>query len=153
MNRLFEAVRESEVFERLEELGITRRKVFQYVGLFCFQLVIYWIFLSMNLKLVAACPDGITFGDPREPLLRFWLISGLPFAWLAYSDKTWRSSDAAPVCTGAWYAVCVALSSRISCPMTGLYLFIPFILAALVAHGVGTLGQYLKSRHSSHAFS
>jgi hypothetical protein len=144
---------DSEVFERLEELGITRRKIFQFVGLFCFQVVIYSIYLSMHLKLMTACPDGVTFNDPREPLLRFCLISALPFALLAYSDAGWRSSDAAPVCAGAWFAVCRGLSSRISCPMTGIYLFIPFILAAVLAHGLGTLGHYLKSRHSSQAFS
>jgi hypothetical protein len=71
----------------------------------------------------------------------FCLIFALPFSVLAFSDKTWRSSDAAPVSLGAWAAVFLGFSFEYSdtCPMTAALLFLPLVLSALLAHVVGTL--------------
>jgi hypothetical protein len=45
--------------------------------------------------------------DVMRPLVNFCLVSALPFGVLAYSDKTWRSSDAS-ICLGAWIVVCAS---------------------------------------------
>ncbi|MGA7287174.1 MAG: hypothetical protein WBX02_03690, partial [Terriglobales bacterium] len=75
-------------------------------------------------------------GDLMRPLLKFCLLSALPFAVLAYRDQNWRSSDAAPVCVVAWIAVCAVFGPKYgtSCPMAFTLPFVPFILSALLAH-------------------
>jgi hypothetical protein len=146
MNRFFEAVAENEIVSGLcEALGITWRKVFQYLGLFCFLVIIYSTCLSSYLKFVLGAPPEVTFGGLMRPLLKFCLVSALPFGLLAYSDETWRSSDAAPVCLGAWVLVCYGFSLHcVICPVGVAFPFFPFILTALLAHTVGTLCQLAK---------
>jgi hypothetical protein len=64
---------------------------------------------------------------------------------LAYSDKNWRSSDAGPICAGAWIAVCAGFSFKCELCAFGLaFLFFPFVLSASLAHGVGTLFRFLR---------
>jgi hypothetical protein len=83
------------------------RKTFQYLALFFFLVVIYAIYLAMHLRAIhAATESDSLFG----PLAKLCLISALPFAVLAYSDKGWCSNDAAPVCVAAWITACVGLS-------------------------------------------
>lgn len=120
------------------------RKIFQYLALFCFLIVIYAIYLAIHLRAIQAGtgPDSL-FGL----LARLCFISALPFAFLAYSDKDWCSNDAAPVCLAAWITVCVGLSFQ--CKMCALGLatvFFPFILTALLAHGFGALCRFAKDR-------
>jgi hypothetical protein len=120
------------------------RKRFQYLALFCFLVVIYAIYLAMHLGVIHAGtePDSL-FG----PLAKISLISALPFAVLAYSDKGWGSNDAAPVCLAAWITVCVGLSFRCKICALGLAtVFFPFIFSALLAHGFGTLCRFAKDR-------
>jgi len=97
MNRLFEAIANDEVLSvGGAELGITSRKVSEYLGLFCFLLAIYCPCISHYVRfIVAEPPNGYRFGDLMKPLFGTCLISAFPFAVLAYRDKTWRSSDAA----------------------------------------------------------
>ena len=114
MNRLFEAIANDEVIsERWEELGITWHKVRQYLGLFCFLVVIYWSCLSSYVKFLlteSTIPGGFGFGDVMKPLVGTCLVSALAFGVLAYSDKTWRSGDAARVILGAGIVVYMGLS-------------------------------------------
>lgn len=122
----------------------SNRKVFQYLALFCFLVVIYATYLAMHLRVVHAGtePDSL-FG----PLAKLCLISALPFAVLAYSDEAWCSNDAAPVCLVAWITVCVGLSFQCKICALGLAtVFLPFILSALLAHGFGTLCRFAKDR-------
>lgn len=115
------------------------RKVFQYLALFCFLVIIYAIYLAMHLK---AVHSGDSIGGT---LARLCLISALPFAVLAYSDEEWCSNDAAPICLAAWITVCVGLSFQCKICMLGLAtVFFPFIFSALVAHGFGTLCRFVK---------
>jgi presenilin-like A22 family membrane protease len=120
------------------------RKIFQYLALFFFLVAIYAIYLAILLTVIHAGtePDSL-FG----PLTKLCLISALPFAVLAYSDKGWCSNDAAPVCLAAWITVCVGLSFRCKICALGLAaVFFPFILSALLAHGFGTLCRFAKDR-------
>jgi len=115
------------------------RKVFECLGLFCFLVVTYAIYLALHLRVVHAGPEQV------EPLAKLCLISAFPFALLAYSDKAWSSHDAAPVCLAAWIAVCVGFSFHCRICALGLAVtFFPFILCALVAHGLGTLCRFFK---------
>jgi hypothetical protein len=145
MNRLFEAIANDEVIsERCEELGITRHKVRQYLGLFCFLVVIYSLCLSSYVKFLSTestVPGGFGFGDVMKPLVGTCLVSAMPFGLLAYSDQTWRSGDAARVILGAGIVVYMGLSLqyRELCPMGVLLGLVPFTLSAQIAHTIGTL--------------
>jgi hypothetical protein len=145
MNRLFEAIANHDVLsERRAALGITGRKVYQYLGLFCFLLVIYSICIPGFVKFLAAePPEGYGFGDLMKPLIGFCLVLALPFGVLAYLDKAWRSSDAASVIICAWFAVYLGISAQHAklCPMGVAIPLLPFILSAHIAHSVGTFVQ------------
>lgn len=154
MNRLFEAIANDEVIsERWEELGITWHKVRQYLGLFCFLAVIYSLCLSGYVKFLSTestVPGGFGFGDVMKPLVGTCLVSALAFGVLAYSDKTWRSGDAARVILGAGIVVYMGLSLQYKelCPMGVLLALPPFTLSALIAHTIGTTVRRL-GKHDS----
>lgn len=120
------------------------RRVFQYLALFCFLVAVYSVYLAMHLRLVHAGAETDTF---LRTLAKLCFISALPFAALAYSDETWCSNDAAPVCVAAWIIVCIGLSFQCKICAIGLAtVFFPFILSALLAHGFGTLCRFAKDR-------
>jgi hypothetical protein len=118
-------------------LGITRRKAFHYLGLFCVLVVIY----SVYLKGIIAGPLAVELVSPGWLLARFCLISALPFGVLACFDQPWRSSDAAPVSVIAWSAVFGAffLKHPGACPSAVFLMFVPLVLSALLGHAVGAL--------------
>ncbi|HXM67064.1 MAG TPA: hypothetical protein VN911_10060 [Candidatus Acidoferrum sp.] len=118
-----------------EAAGLGQRRAQQYLGLFCVLAIIYSIYLHGILSGTAEVNLG------GWPLAKFCLISALPFAVLAFADKTWTSSDAAPVSLGAWAAVFGGFSMKYGsgCPITAAALFLPLVLAALLAHIVGAL--------------
>jgi hypothetical protein len=145
MTRLLEAIANDEVLSvGGVELGITWRKLSQYVGLLCFLLVIYWLCISKYVEFIGAVPpSGYGFRDVTKPLIGTCLISAFPFGLLAYSDKTWRSDDAAGVIIAVGMAVFKGLSLEYhrACSYfvpAGLAL-VAFVLSALLAHKVGTL--------------
>ena len=124
------------------------RKTFQYLTLFCFLVVTYAIYLAMQLRAAHQHPDEVQplFG----PLAALYLISAVPFAFLAYADNAWSSNDAAPVCVAAWIATCLGFSFQCKLCALGLcFTFFPFILAALLAHGFGTLCRFVKAKFSA----
>jgi uncharacterized membrane protein YGL010W len=106
-------------------------------------VVIYSLCLSSYVKFydAAAGSAGFGLGDLMKPLVGSCLVSALPFVALTYSDKTWRSSDAASVISAAWTVVYIGLSLQYNelCPMGPLMALVAFILSALLAHMVGTL--------------
>ena len=150
MNRLFEAIAKDEAFSAGGvEFGITWRKLSEYLGLFCFLLVIYGLCISHYVRFIDAEPaSGYGFGDLMKPLIGTCLISALPFGGLAYRDKTWRSGDAAGVIIGVWFAVDIGLSFRYdrTCSYFAAVLLalIPLILCAQIAHKIGTLCRQRK---------
>jgi hypothetical protein len=78
------------------------------------------------------------------------LTAAFPFAVLAYAERNWTSNDAAPVCAGAWVAACALLVHKHPMCAFGLgFIFLPFVVITLVAHGIGTLGSSLKQRGQS----
>lgn len=122
-----------------------RRKVFEYLGLFCFLAIVYAIYLSMHLRVMTgvanAPPANTLFGY----LVKLCLISAVPFAGLAYSDRAWDSTDAAPVCAAAWVVVCFGFSCNCTVCAIGLAVpFLPFVFSALIAHGIGLFCRKLK---------
>jgi presenilin-like A22 family membrane protease len=118
------------------------RKVFQYLALFCFLVVTYAIYLALHLKVIHA---GSETDSLFATLAKLCMVSAIPFAVLAFSDKEWCSNDAAPVSLAAWITVCVGLSFQCKICMLGLAtVFFPFILSALLAHGFGTFCRLVK---------
>ena len=127
-----------------QDAEIVRRKIFLSIGLFLFLLLVYASFLFKYY----------THPAPPDPDLGLFLtpclIAALPFAVLAYADKNWTSHDAAPVCAGAWVAACAVLVNRHPMCALGLgFVFLPFVVVTLLAHGIGTLGSSLKQRAQS----
>jgi hypothetical protein len=119
----------------------TRRKLLQYLGVFCFLAVIDWIYLSAFLDL------GVVDQARRDafPGLcgKVWLMSGAPFGVLSYIDKTWNSNEVFNISLGAWIVVVVALSSRFDlCPGGLLFFFAPLALSATLFHGIGLLCRW-----------
>jgi|SRR5690348_3364717 hypothetical protein len=129
-----------------EDSEIVRRKILVSLGLFFFLLLAYASFL---FKFYA----GPTTTDPfvnMELFLKPCLTAAFPFAILAYANKHWTSNDAAPVCAGAWLAACALLVNKHPMCALGLgFVFLPFVVSALVAHGIGTLASSLKLRAQS----
>jgi succinate dehydrogenase hydrophobic anchor subunit len=118
-------------------LGINRRKIFQYLGLFCVLVVIY----SIYMKGIVEGPDEGELSAPVWSLAKFCFISALPFGLLACAAQAWRSSDAAPVSVVAWITVFGGFSLKYpgGCPFAAFLLFVPLVLSALLGHTVGTL--------------
>jgi hypothetical protein len=120
----------------------SERKVRQCFGLFCFLVVTYAIYLGMHLGVFHAGSDQ---------LAKICFISALPFAALAYSDSAWSSNDAGPVCLAAWIAVCFAFSFKCTiCVIALAVTFFPFILSALLAHGLGATCRFFRDRIRGH---
>jgi hypothetical protein len=119
-----------------ESLAIDPRRARQFGGLFCALLAIYAVSIASYLKFITGAPVVIGLGDLMRPLIKFCVVSALPFAVLAYRDQNWSSSDAAPVCVVAWVAVCAVFGPKYgtSCPMAFTLPFVPFILTAVLAH-------------------
>jgi len=133
------------------ERRISQRKVFQYLGLFSVLVFIYAISLSRYLKFILAAPAISGLGDLMRPLVTFCTLSAFPFAVVAYSDKSWRSSDAAPVCAAAWAMVAAAFMHKYHTDCVPLVAapFVPFIASALVAHGAGHGTRFLLGKATS----
>jgi hypothetical protein len=120
----------------------SERKVLRHLGLFCFLVVTYAIYLGVHLGVLHAGSDQ---------LAKTCFISALPFALLAYSDNGWSSNDAAPVCLAAWTVVCVAFSFKCTICVIGLAVtFFPFIVSALLAHGLCAICRFFKDRIRGH---
>ncbi|MFL6437130.1 MAG: hypothetical protein ACJ71Q_06085 [Terriglobales bacterium] len=129
-----------------EDGEIVRRKIFLSIGLFFFLLLVYASFL-FNFFAGGIVPDPFA---NTGLFLKPCVTAALPFAVLAYADKHWTSNDAAPVCAGGWVAACALLVHKHPMCALGLgFLFLPFVVATLIAHGVGTLASSLKQRTQS----
>jgi hypothetical protein len=129
-----------------EDGEIVRRKIFLSIGLFFFLLLVYASFL-FNFFAGGIVPDPLA---NTGLFLKPCLTAALPFAVLAYADKHWTSNDAAPVCAGGWVAACALLVHKHPMCALGLgFIFLPFVAATLIAHGVGTLASSLKQRAQS----
>lgn len=129
----------------MEICGVERRKVLQYCCLFSLLVFIYAFGLSSYLESVFAKADAITgLGDLYGPLVRFCILSALPFAALAYSDKSWRSRDAARVCAVAWIVAADFMHrNHTYCALLLYFPFLPFIASATVAHAAGRATRFV----------
>jgi len=135
------------VAERLTSLGIDRRKISQYLGLFFVVLIFALICISMYLKAVSGPSDDAHIRAVCGRIFRLSLIAAIPFAMLAYFDSNWRSSDAAPVLLAAWIAAYAAFCTK--CAMCVLGVGIPFVIftfCALLAHVAGILWRVIRQR-------
>lgn len=135
------------VSQLLKSLGIDRRKVFQYLGLFFVVLIFAVICISIYVKSVTGPTDDAQIRAVLGKVFKLSLIGAIPFAMLASFDTNWRSGDAAPVLVAAWTAVYAAFSTQRQMCALGVGLpFIIFIFCALLGHMVGTLYRFVKHR-------
>ena len=135
------------VCQRLISLGIDRRKVFQYLGLFFVVLIFALICISMYVKAVTGPTDDAQLRAGLGKVFKLSLIAAIPFAMFAGFDNNWRSGDAAPVLVAAWIAAYAAFSTKCQMCVLGVGIpFIIFIFCALVGHMVGALYRFVKHR-------
>jgi len=122
-------------------LGIDGRKVFQYAGLFCVLAIIYSIYLKGAIEVLFSAPGDAAPHAFARQLMKVCVVSALPFALLAYADRPWRSTDAAPVSVAAWIAVFGGFVVKYgdACPIPAFVLFVPLVFSALAGHTLGKL--------------
>jgi hypothetical protein len=130
------------LFEFLESCD---RKLLQSVALGVVLFVIYSVYVRSFLA-------GQSNPSPPPPLtwataLRFFLLTGWPYAVLDLWDKDWNSTDAARV---AFVAFALSVSIWFHsfgfhvCGVIACSLFFPLLLTAAVSHGLGTLRHSLR---------
>jgi hypothetical protein len=129
---------------------IERRKVLWYVSLFVFLVIVYAVGLSRYLNFVAADgkPGGPVINTPLDlmpPMVRFCILSALPFAVLACYDKNWRSGEAAAVCAAAWALVAAGFMVKLhtNCLLLVVFPFPAFVASAAAAHAAGRAARSL----------
>jgi hypothetical protein len=138
------------VLQRLTSLGIDRRKMFQYLGLFFVVLIFALICISMYVRSITGPAYDAYVRAFFGRIFKLSLIAAIPFAMLAWFDQNWRSSDAAPVLAAAWSAAYAALSTKCRICMLGAGIpFVIFTFCALLGHMAGTLCRFLKYRDLS----
>jgi hypothetical protein len=118
----------------------TMRRVLQYGGLFVTLMIIYAIYLQGIIEgMIENGPDEIMPGDLVWALVKFCLISGAPFAVVAYADREWERENVAPVALAAWVAVFgyCARKYGVACPAAFALFFLPLVFSAIVAHKIG----------------
>ena len=74
-------------------------------------------------------------------LLKFFLITGWPYALLAFIDKDWRYKDASKIGSMAWLGAFLLLIHQYglnACPLGVLGMGIPFFMSGCLAHALGT---------------
>jgi hypothetical protein len=134
----------------VETFVVERRKIFQYVGLFLSLVFVYAVALSRYLDFVSA--DGKVGGpvintplDLMPPIIRFCILSALPFAGLACYEKNWRSSDAAAICAAAWAIVAAGFMVKLhtNCIILVAFPSPPFIASATVGHAAGRATRFI----------
>jgi hypothetical protein len=134
----------------VETFVVERRKIFQYIGLFLFLVLVYAVALSRYLDFVSA--DGKSGGpvintplDLMPPIIRFCILSALPFAGLACYEKNWRSSDAAAICAAAWAIVAAGFMVKLhtNCIILVAFPSPPFIASATVGHAAGRATRFI----------
>ena len=134
----------------METFVVERRKILQYVGLFSSLVFVYAVALSRYLDFVSA--DGKVGGpvintplDLMPPIIRFCILSALPFAGLACYEKNWRSSDAAAICAAAWAIVAAGFMVKLhtNCIILVAFPSPPFIASATVGHAAGRAARFI----------
>jgi uncharacterized membrane protein YiaA len=134
-------------FQRLTSLGIDRRKVFEYLGLFFVVLIFALICISVYVKVVTGPADDAQIRAVLGKVFKLSLVAAIPFAMFACFDNNWRSSDAAPVLVAAWIAAYATFSTKCQMCMLGVGIpFVIFISCALLGHMAGTLYRFVKHR-------
>src|SRR5919109_3050269 len=113
----------------------TCRSISECVGLFVVLLVTY----ALYMQSVVDAGNATVPPDLLRPLLKFCLISGAPFAVLAFADRDWASELAAPVALSAWATVFGYFAYKYGpvVPTECALLFLPLMLSALTAHAIG----------------
>ena len=116
--------------------------MYEGAGLFVVLAVVYAIYLQ---GLVDAA-DAVVRPDLTRLLAKFCLISGVPFAVLAFADRDWESEHAAPIALLAWGAAFWYFSQKYGagCPTEFSLFFIPLVISALAAHTIGALRHRLR---------
>jgi hypothetical protein len=136
--------------EKIESMGIPRRKAIEYAALFVVLGVVYYCDLLRDYKQAACTPVRmITPYTLFMIYLECFLYTAWPFAIMAGFDGTWRSKDAGNVFLAGYIAANVLWYRHTDCGfcmITGAFRVIPLALGALTAHGIGARLNRLRNR-------
>jgi hypothetical protein len=123
--------------EKIEFLGPFWKRAIEYTAMF----TALWIIYSSRIKGSNRC-IAITFDFAFTlQVVKFFLLTGWPFALVACLDTTWRDKDAARVFLAAYIATNVFWihAGRCGfCPYSAPFLMFPYILSALAGHRIGS---------------
>jgi hypothetical protein len=127
--------------EKIESIGVPRKKALEYLALFVVLGTIYYCDLTRDWKNSRACPDQvIMFSELPVIMLKFLAFTAWPFALVAGLDPTWRSKDAGNVFLAAYVAANVLWFHKTGCGFcvfAASFRIIPFVFCAMIAHGLG----------------
>ncbi|HEX7652025.1 MAG TPA: hypothetical protein VF607_00875 [Verrucomicrobiae bacterium] len=125
----------------LADLGMSPKKAAQYLALFLVLMVIYF-FHFVNAAQAATCnvDETITAGQAGLAFLKFFALTGWPFAVLAFGDAGWTSRDAGNVFLAAYFFTNVIWYLKSGCAFciyAAAFKIIPYVFCAWVAHSIG----------------
>ena len=127
--------------EKIEFIGVPRKKALEYLALFVVLGAIYYCDLTRDWKHSLSCPDQvIMFSELPMIMLKFLAFTAWPFALVAGLDPTWRSKDAGNVFLAAYMAANVLWFHKTGCGFcicAASFRIIPFVFCAMIAHGLG----------------
>jgi len=136
--------------EKLELLGVPRRKALEYASLFVVLGGLYYLDLLRDYKEAACTPvRTVTPYTLFMIYLECFLCTAWPFAIVAGFDGTWRSKDAGNVFLAGYVAANVLWYRHTDCGFCiigGAFRVIPLALGALTAHGIGARLNRLRNR-------
>lgn len=128
--------------EKIESLGLPRKKALEYAGMFVALTVIYYCYYLRDWKQNTCRPETtvVTIPELGVLMLKFLAFTAWPFALMAGFDSTWRSKDAGNVFLAAYVAGNVWFYHRTHCGFcifAAAFRIIPYVFCAWLAHGIG----------------
>ena len=136
--------------EKIESLGVPRRKALEYAALIVALGALYYWDLMRDYKQAACTPVRIITPYTLFVIyLNCFLYTAWPFAIVAGFDGAWRSKDAGNVFLAGYIAANVLWYRHTECGfciITGAFRIIPLVIGALTAHGIGARLNRLRNR-------
>ena len=127
------------ITERIQSIEPLRRKALESLGLLMILGIIYSVYLR-ELWSVPVCRDVALDFSYLLVLLKFLVLTGWPFALMAFLDETWSSKDAGRVFLAAFITTNAFWMHKYHhrfCPFSFAFEIFPYVFSASVAHAIG----------------
>jgi hypothetical protein len=138
----------SRMVDRIQEVEPWRRKVVESVGLLLVLGIIYSVYLKA-LWSIPVCRVVELDAAYLLVLLKFLMLTGWPFALLAFLDDSWRSKDAGRIFLAAFLTANAYWMHKYHhsfCQYSFAFEIFPYVFSALVGHAIGA-AVHLNKEH------